>query len=233
MGYQPTIILVSNFKKSNLPGVWYFFFGITLRCITNRSFGLDKAKLKFYYVMASNDEETSNKALSPINTFEADRDSEEIEDDFFRNDGQTFSVSPRKDTNVKSNFKEIRIPDFSVNASDADVNTNSSEPIIISLPEKIIITPAKVSISEPNVEEGRTSNITKNLSNKESNVIIGEGSSTLEIETTVVPPPPPSSPLQTYIIPPKSVPSVSTTFQEVMNEPLTTMFSSQSTNFEM
>lgn len=51
MGNQPSLSIVSHFKKSNIPGVWSFLFGITLRCLTGRSFGLDKAKLKFYTIM--------------------------------------------------------------------------------------------------------------------------------------------------------------------------------------
>lgn len=51
MGYQPPLTLVSSFMKENLLEIWNFFFGITLRCFTGRSFGLDKAKLQFYSVM--------------------------------------------------------------------------------------------------------------------------------------------------------------------------------------
>ncbi|CAH1454019.1 unnamed protein product [Lactuca virosa] len=67
-----------------------------------------------------------------------------------------------------------------------------------------------------------------NLSKKDSNVVMDEGSSTSAIETTTVPPPP-----QISIIPPTSVPTISPTFQGVMAEPITMLFSSQSTKPEI
>lgn len=80
------------------------------------------------------DEEPSTKATTPLRNFEADRDSEETKDEVFGNDDLTLHASPRKDTNVESNFEEIRIPDDTVNASDVDTNIDSSEPIITSIP---------------------------------------------------------------------------------------------------
>lgn len=56
-------------------------------------------------IRALNVEEFVTKDSSPSKTFEADRDSEDIKVDLFRNDGHTFNVSPRKDTNVESHFK--------------------------------------------------------------------------------------------------------------------------------
>lgn len=61
-----------------------------------------------------------------------------------------------------------------------------------------------------------------------SNVNVGEGSSTSAIDNTIVPPSPSSSPPQTSTIPPTSVPTISPTFQGVMNDPITYLFSSQS-----
>ena len=52
MGHQPTLTAISHFKKSSLPCVWGFLFGIVMRCLTRRSSGLDKAKLEVYFVMA-------------------------------------------------------------------------------------------------------------------------------------------------------------------------------------
>lgn len=51
MGHQPTFTAINHFKKSNLPCVLSFLFGIVLRCLTGRSFLLDKAKLEVYSVM--------------------------------------------------------------------------------------------------------------------------------------------------------------------------------------
>lgn len=45
MGYQPLILLLSSFKKSNIPRVWNLFFGVTLLCFIGSSTGMDKAKL--------------------------------------------------------------------------------------------------------------------------------------------------------------------------------------------
>lgn len=51
MGNQPTLLVIIHFTKSSLPRVWRLLFGITLLCLTGRSFGLDQAKLKFYSIM--------------------------------------------------------------------------------------------------------------------------------------------------------------------------------------
>lgn len=53
MGYNPPITLICSFKKSNLPVMCNFFFGITLRHFNGRSCGIDKAKLQFYFVIVS------------------------------------------------------------------------------------------------------------------------------------------------------------------------------------
>lgn len=48
MGHQPPLTGLSHFRKTDLPWVWNFLFGIFLRCLTGRSLGLDKAKLVVY-----------------------------------------------------------------------------------------------------------------------------------------------------------------------------------------
>lgn len=63
-------------------------------------------------------------------------------------------------------------------ASNADTNIDSSKPIITSIPEQTIVAPPEVHISMSNMEDGRTSNITKILSNKDSHVTTGVGSLT-------------------------------------------------------
>ncbi|CAH1413225.1 unnamed protein product [Lactuca virosa] len=52
IGHQPTLVAISQFKKSSLPYVWSFLFGIILRCLIGRSSGVNKAKLEIYSVMA-------------------------------------------------------------------------------------------------------------------------------------------------------------------------------------
>ncbi|CAI9261636.1 unnamed protein product [Lactuca saligna] len=52
MGHQPTLTVICYFKKSSLPCILSFLFGIILRCLTGRSFGLGKAKLEVNSVMA-------------------------------------------------------------------------------------------------------------------------------------------------------------------------------------
>ncbi|CAH1435832.1 unnamed protein product [Lactuca virosa] len=114
-----------------------------------------------------------------------------------------------------------------------DANINSGEQTITSLPEKTIITPPWVSHSKSNMEEEKTSNINVNLSNKDVNVHMGDGSSTTTVDTTAVPPPPLHlSPPKTSTILPISILVVSPTFQAVMNEPITSLFSSQSIEVE-
>ena len=48
MGYQQVLTKISGLKKFYLPCIWYFLYGIYLRCLTGRSVGLDKAELEIY-----------------------------------------------------------------------------------------------------------------------------------------------------------------------------------------
>lgn len=90
------------------------------------------------------------------------------------------------------------------------------------------------------MEEDKTSNVNLNLSNKDVNINMGDGRTTIEtstigtinIETTIVPPPPPSSPPATSMILPTSTFRVSPIFSKVMKEPVTNLFSSHSTESE-
>ncbi|CAI9299884.1 unnamed protein product [Lactuca saligna] len=59
----------------------------------------------------------------------------------------------RKDATVESNIEETSIPDVNVNASNADTNISTSEPIITSLPEKIGATPYEGQESPPTDED--------------------------------------------------------------------------------
>lgn len=51
MDHQPVLTGISLFRKSSLPCVWNFLFGVILRCLTGRSSGLDKAKLEVYVMI--------------------------------------------------------------------------------------------------------------------------------------------------------------------------------------
>lgn len=53
LGYQSILTKISEFKKSSLPCIWNFMFGIYLRCLTGRSVGLDKGRLEVYAIVAS------------------------------------------------------------------------------------------------------------------------------------------------------------------------------------
>ncbi|CAI9299835.1 unnamed protein product [Lactuca saligna] len=88
------------------------------------------------------------------------------------------------------------------------------------------------------MEEEKTSNINENLSNKDVHVNMGEGRTTIEtstigtttFNTTTIPPP--TSPLASSMIIPISTCGVSPTFFKMMQEAITTLFSSQSTDVD-
>lgn len=46
ISYQPTLTKINEFKKSGLPCMWNFFFGIYLYCLTGRTVGFDKGRLE-------------------------------------------------------------------------------------------------------------------------------------------------------------------------------------------
>ncbi|KAL7607644.1 hypothetical protein Lser_V15G16187 [Lactuca serriola] len=48
MGHQPELEKISDFRKSGLPCIWNFLFGIFLRCLTGRSVGLDRGRVEVY-----------------------------------------------------------------------------------------------------------------------------------------------------------------------------------------
>ena len=52
MGYQPPLTKISDFKKSRLPRLWNFLFGIFLRCLNGRTIGLDKGRMEVYAMVA-------------------------------------------------------------------------------------------------------------------------------------------------------------------------------------
>ena len=48
MGHQPELEKISDFRKSGLPCIWNFLFGMFLRCLTGRSVGLDRGRVEVY-----------------------------------------------------------------------------------------------------------------------------------------------------------------------------------------
>lgn len=51
MGYTPYIKMIDDFKNSNIPFLWNYFFGIILQCIIGRNSRPDKEKHSFYIVL--------------------------------------------------------------------------------------------------------------------------------------------------------------------------------------
>ncbi|KAI3503762.1 hypothetical protein L1887_32211 [Cichorium endivia] len=47
MGYEPQLETISNFKKKQLPDLWWYFFSIFLRCLSGRTSGLDSVSQSF------------------------------------------------------------------------------------------------------------------------------------------------------------------------------------------
>lgn len=167
-------------------------------------------------------EELSTTATPTTNIFEEDQDREETHDDLPLHD------SRRKDSTIESHTKETHNPDVTVNASDMDTNIDSSESISTSLPKSISVTPPEGPISKYNMEEGRSSNISEKLSNKDLNITIGKENSTSIIDTsTFPPPPPPSSPSPTSTIIPITIFVISCTFESILNEPIASLFYSE------
>ncbi|CAI9281082.1 unnamed protein product [Lactuca saligna] len=164
-----------------------------------KALGVSKNLMKF---KPSFDEKEMENLIVGI-----DNDSEEKNDVI---DG-SLHILPRKDTSVKSTFKETSTPDVNLNIFDMDVNINFGKQPSTSLYEKTNFIPPEVSQSESNMEEDETSNINANLSNMDINVNMGYGRITIEksmigtttIETTDVPPPHSSPPA---------------TFKQVVNE---------------
>ncbi|CAI9277446.1 unnamed protein product [Lactuca saligna] len=82
------------------------------------------------------------------------------------------------------------------------------------------------------MDEDKTSNIIAKLSNKDVNLNMYDGSSTTTINTTTTPQPPPTSPPPISTILPTTITIVLPYFQVVINEPIISLFSPQSTNVE-
>ncbi|CAI9269990.1 unnamed protein product [Lactuca saligna] len=118
--------------------------------------------------------------------------------------GGSFLVSPRKDTSIKSTFEETSNPDVNANVSNSDVNISSIAQQTTRIPEMTKVIPPRGLNTESNFEE---------------------------LKKIVVPLTQPSSLPLTSVTPISSI-VVSTTFVGVMQEPIATLFSSESTEPE-
>lgn len=83
--------------------------------------------------------------------------------------------SPRRDSPLKLNFEATGDPDFNVNITNTDTRINSNDESLTSILEKTLVVPPRVSHTESNMEEVQTPYILVDLSDKHTNVIMGEG----------------------------------------------------------
>lgn len=51
MSHRPLLTKIIEFKKSGLPSVWSFLFGIFLQCLTGQSVGLYKGRMEVYVMV--------------------------------------------------------------------------------------------------------------------------------------------------------------------------------------
>lgn len=103
-------------------------------------------------------------------------------------------------------------------SSNVDTNIITHETTSTSIPESTSVIPL-----EANTEEDRTLNIHENLSDKDSNVSMGENPSTYApISSSDLPPP--SSPQPSLIAPPTIVPINCPTYENILQQPITTLF---------
>lgn len=103
--------------------------------------------------------------------------------------------------------------------------------LISSTPEQTIIIPPKVSIAKSILEEVRTSDITAHVSDTDANVNMGEGGSKDANQGPFI-----STPFKSLVsvTPTSTIPisstTISPTFKYILNQPITSMLSSQSTD---
>lgn len=154
---------------------------------------------------------------------------------------ETTVPSPLRNSAVKSNIEESANSGGNVKTSDVDTTTNLGDSTNVSTPKQTIVIPPKVSNVESSFEEVSTLDITTNISNMDENVNMGEGdshneaskdqdksnlivSSTFETSTIDT-----STSLLPFI---STVPTVthSPTFDNILNQTINSLFSSQSTD---
>lgn len=149
--------------------------------------------------------------------------------------------SPTRGSPVKSNLEETEGPGGFVKTSNMDTTTNLGDHSKISTPEKTIVIPSEVSRTELVSEEFRTSGITANISHMDVNVNMGEGVSTNESKgtsTIIISSSFDTSTVDTNVSLPPFHTSISTTlppsiqsptFENILNQHITSLFPSQST----
>lgn len=107
-----------------------------------------------------------------------------------------------------------------------DPNIITNETTSTSIPKSMSVIPPESPSSKSNTEDDRTSNIPKNLSEKGSNVNMGENTSMfVQVSSSTLPPP--SSPQPSLNIPPTPGPIHSPTFDNIMHKPISKLLSSQ------
>ncbi|CAI9275729.1 unnamed protein product [Lactuca saligna] len=101
------------------------------------------------------------------------------------------------------------------------------------------VIPSRVSNTESFMEDVEITDIIVNLYDKDSNINMEEGmhnveitTVTINIETSIIPQPQPTSPPPKLVAPSSYTTAISLTFVGIMQEPIATLFSSQSTDHE-
>lgn len=112
-----------------------------------------------------------------------------------------------------------------MNTSNVDTDITNIETPSTSIHDSNTIIPHEGPTSKSHPEEDKSLNTSENLSNKDSNVNVGEAS--LKDASTVPLTPPPSSPLLTLTIQATFVPLNSPIFEGILQQPITSLFSSQ------
>ncbi|CAI9285288.1 unnamed protein product [Lactuca saligna] len=181
-----------------------------------------------------------NKKLRKLDIHDDSMDEEVVPESPIQDDQMGHS-SPVRDSPLKLNLKATGNPDGNVASSKVDTRINPGEQTKASTPKQSGVIPPEVSTAESIHEEVRTSGITANISNMDVNVIMGEevsntstqGNPHLVVSSTFV-----TSLVDTIVsLPPfliptstKSHPSThSPTFDNIMQQPITSLFLSQST----
>lgn len=159
--------------------------------------------------------------------------------------------SPHRDSSGKSNFEATGSLSGSRKASHVDTSINLGDSCILSISENTSVIPTKFSFAKSNSEEVQTSGITMDISNMDTSLNTGDGLSTHEaddissasissvhvsiivsptFETNVMDI---STSFPRFISPsPTSLPAsnISSTFSNIMDQPITSLFPSQSSD---
>lgn len=150
--------------------------------------------------------------------------------------------SPQMDFPVKSTFEASGSLDGNVETFIMDTTINLDDYSQLSIPEQTLVIPPEVLQAKSNMEEVRTSGITADISDMDANVTKGDGVSSSQAQGT-------SDSIivsftfeTTYIDTSTTLPlfhssistslpqsTISPTFQNIINQPITSLFPSQTT----